>query len=521
MEQRATVFRPPSDSQRGTRSGFGLPLDLLEKSRRRIETVAWLVLVCTGLDGVLLIGNVIAWRAGSTADRPHATWVISTCVSIILATLMIWASRSRRVRNTALLGLALAFEVALCALISISNPEGFYRSTGAVPVLTWVTPLIILFPLIVPCPPGQTLVTAILAASTAPLGLWILDATGRVEADGGDYFAMAFGPVLAVMIAYYGSRVVYGLGIEVAEARRLGSYQLERLLGKGGMGEVWLAHHAMLARPAAVKLVRPELLGASNGRGDSRVLERFEREARTTASMRSPHTIQVWDYGVAADGTFYYVMELLSGFTAESLVSRFGPLPAERAVFLLRQMCHSLAEAHEAGLIHRDIKPANVYVCRYGRDADFVKVLDFGLVKGVMSDDSGDVALTAENAICGTPLFMAPEQALGPDHGDARSDLYSIGCVAYWLLTGGVVFEGATAVEVLVHHARTQPAPPSSRTELPIPRALDELVLATLEKDPARRPESAAALAADLARCVASTWTAERAGAWWDTHQPG
>jgi eukaryotic-like serine/threonine-protein kinase len=214
-------------------------------------------------------------------------------------------------------------------------------------------------------------------------------------------------------------------------------------------------------------------------------------------------------------------MEFLDGLNAESLVKQFGPVPAERAIHILRQICHSLAEAHEAGLIHRDIKPANVYICRYGREVDFIKVLDFGLVKTVRQPGGEDVTLTAENIVCGTPAYMAPEQALNRAQDDARSDIYAVGCVAYWLLTGHLVFEGANSLEVLMHHVRTPPTPPSQRTELPLPPSLDRLILSCLEKDPARRPQSAVALSRRLAACAAEpAWTEQRAAQWWERHRP-
>jgi serine/threonine-protein kinase len=313
---------------------------------------------------------------------------------------------------------------------------------------------------------------------------------------------------------------VYGLGIEIAQARRMGSYSLERLLGRGGMGEVWLGRHGMLARPAAVKLVRPDLPGSRGAREAAVMLERFEREAQATAGLRSPHTVNLYDFGVSENGTFYYVMELLEGLDADSLVRRFGPVPPERAVHILRDMCHSLAEAHEAGLIHRDVKPANVYLCRYGRERDFVKVLDFGLVKAV-EEPEHDAGLTMEGTVRGTPAFMAPEQAKGDDGVDARADLYAVGCVGYWLLTGQRVFDGATALEVLMHHVGTPPVPPSRRVELPIPAELERIVMDCLEKDREKRPRSAGELAARLAECpLEEAWTPERARRWWETHRP-
>src|SRR6185436_8038121 len=201
------------------------------------------------------------------------------------------------------------------------------------------------------------------------------------------------------------------------------------------------------------------------------------------AALSSPHTIQLFDFGATNDGTFYYVMELLIGRDLESLIREFGPMPADRAVFLLRQVCHSLADAHARGLIHRDIKPANIYVCRNGLEYDFVKVLDFGLVKFKGPDA---VRLTAEHAgqTSGTPAYMAPEIILGEADVDRRADVYALGCVAYFLLTGQLVFEADSPMKMLMQHMHARPVPPSQRSELPIPRELDELVLACLEKDP-------------------------------------
>jgi serine/threonine-protein kinase len=284
------------------------------------------------------------------------------------------------------------------------------------------------------------------------------------------------------------------------------------------MGEVWLARHRLLARPAAVKLVRPELFASDGDPKLDVALRRFEREAQTTASLRSAHTIELYDFGVADDGTCYYVMELLDGLDAESLVERFGPVSAERAVHLLMQVCESLGEAHENGLVHRDIKPANIYVCRYGRDVDFVKVLDFGLVK--TANATADARLTMDEVISGTPAYMAPEQILGHREPDVRSDIYAVGCTAYWLLTGQLVFDGRSAVEMLTHHAHTVPVAPSLRTEMAMPRALDLLVLACLDKDADRRPQTADDLSARLRVSQEAMWSREDARRWWDHHQP-
>ena len=286
------------------------------------------------------------------------------------------------------------------------------------------------------------------------------------------------------------------------------------------MGEVWRAQHRLLARPAAVKLMRPEVLGGSSPERQSELHARFEREAQATASLRSPHTIELYDFGIADDGSLFYVMELLEGFDLETLVEQFGPMSAERAVHLLGQVCHSLAEAHAAGLIHRDIKPANVFVCRYGRDLDFVKVLDFGLVKPQYERPSAARQATTNHVLAGTPAFMSPEQALDQPL-DPRSDIYAVGCLAYWLITGQLVFTGRTVIETILQHKEGKPVPPSQRSELEIPEALDELILACLEKIPENRPQTADTVAARLmAIGTTAVWTPEHAGQWWDAHHP-
>jgi serine/threonine-protein kinase len=376
-----------------------------------------------------------------------------------------------------------------------------------------------LFSVVVPTPPRVALLSAALSLACVPV-VFAANVSRHSNAPVDSeffFFSLVFPYLIVLLMAYVGARVVYRLGAAVRQARELGSYRLVERLGRGGMGEVWRAEHRLLARPAAIKLIRPEVLGANDPEARRLLVRRFEREAQATALMRSSHTMALYDFGVADDGTFYHVMELLDGFDLEALVRRFGPVPAERAVHLLCQVCDSLSEAHEAGLIHRDVKPANIYVCRYGREVDFVKVLDFGLVKHTGAPAPGAELVTAGEVAGGTPAFMAPEQALGEDRVDARSDLYALGCVGYWLLTGRLVFEGGTPIETIVMHVHAQPELPSQRTDQPIPLALEALLLACLSKDPAARPQTADDLAARLAAVpLERAWTAARAREWWE-----
>ena len=327
--------------------------------------------------------------------------------------------------------------------------------------------------------------------------------------------------ILSVALSTFMSRTIYGLRQQVKAASEIGQYTLEEKIGSGGMGEVWRARHRMLIRPAAVKLVTARALGSTPGRDPEMRLRRFEREARATAGLKSPHTVQLYDFGVTDDGTLYYVMELLDGMDLETLVERFGPVPAERAVHFLLQVCASLDDAHHNGLTHRDIKPANIVVSRISSAWDFVKVLDFGLVKLESARQSEEQArLTNDNAVSGTPGFIAPEVVLGGEQ-DHRVDIYALGCVGYWLLTGKLVFEGPTLIKVMYDHVHTPPTPPSSRSEVPIPVELETLILSCLEKEPARRPASASELEALLqAIPLATPWTRERAEQWWAENAP-
>jgi serine/threonine-protein kinase len=395
---------------------------------------------------------------------------------------------------------SLAHVFLVIAAYAMFIPNTWKRAAGVViPISTW--PL---------------LISALLAWSYPD----------QVRAAGGvlTYERLSFTVIMLALIdavAIYGTYVINSLRTQAAAAATMGQYELEEKIAQGGMGEVWRARHQLLKRPAAIKLVRPKLLGG-NGAGDpERVLRRFEREAKATAGLRSPHSVDLYDYGVTGEGTFYYVMELLDGVDLESLVQQHGPLPAQRTMYLLRQACDSLADAHTTGLVHRDIKPANLYSCRMGVVYDFVKVLDFGLVKYESQEDAA-TKLTVEGVTSGTPAYMPPEMALGSDAVDQRADIYSLGCVGYWLLTGQLVFAGESPMAMVVEHVNTAPTPPSQRTETQVPAELDRIILKCLAKDPSERYQSALELAADLETCCSTVpaWSNKEAREWWQIHMP-
>jgi serine/threonine-protein kinase len=361
-----------------------------------------------------------------------------------------------------------------------------------------------------------------LAAASGPLFVYIHTLGGGAPADS-RYLAQFFIPLaISAVVSIFPAFVVGRLHRNLERARQLGSYRLEGLLGKGGMGEVWRARHQMLIRPAAIKLINPHVFsGAESGATPAReTIVRFEREVQATASLKSPHTVSVFDFGVTDNGSLYYVMELLDGLNGQSLVSTHGPVGDGRAIYLLKQVCHSLAEAHTRGLIHRDIKPANIFVCRQGLDYDFVKVLDFGLVKP--TDQRRDsTQLTAEGILAGTPAFIAPEVALGKRDVDHRLDIYALGCVAYWLVTGATVFEGDTPMSVVLKHVQEEPIPPHQRTELAVAPEFEQIILGCLAKDPSRRPRSVLDLLGRLESCAPVVpWDTALAQQWWETHRP-
>jgi serine/threonine-protein kinase len=315
-----------------------------------------------------------------------------------------------------------------------------------------------------------------------------------------------------VAVAVYGSYRIEVLRQEAAEARKLGQYRLRRRLGTGGMGEVYLAEHVLLRRPCALKIIRPERAG------DPQHLARFEREVRATAALTHPNTVQIFDYGHTEDGTFYYVMEYLPGLTLDLLVQEHGPLPPARTVHVLRQLCEALGEAHAHGLVHRDVKPGNVMLCERGGAHDVVKLLDFGLV--IPPARNPDEKLTQEGAVTGTPAYLSPEQAGGSEDLDARSDIYSLGALAYFLLTGRAPFADRSALQMLAAHLYEKPQPLTEHHP-DVPADLEAVVLRCLAKDRGSRFPDAASLDAALAKCqTVGRWTEQDAAEWWRRFGP-
>jgi eukaryotic-like serine/threonine-protein kinase len=516
---------PISPAESGTRGVLEQGLDTsngLHFVRERLALVGkTLFLVSFAFYLFLLASMVLVGGAPFVAVVTGPVAVGHLAASCTMGLLWLVASRaSLTVRS---LGALDAISIVMaCGLLSIMpwNDEG-----QILQVLLALTVTVMIRAILVPSGPRRTLVLTGLAflptvivciARHHPTALLLGFTPGYQK----QYMTLntILWSVLGTTLATIVSRVTYGLRRQVAEANELGQYVLEEKIGGGGMGEVWRARHRLLIRPAAIKLLRPQMSG-----DPELLLRRFEREARATAALKSPHTVQLYDFGTTDDGRLYYVMELLDGLDLDTLVKQYGPAPSERVVHILRQVCSSLQDAHVNGLVHRDIKPANVVVIRAGVTFDFAKVLDFGLVKldTTRKPEDDAVKLSTDGSTSGTPAFMAPEVVLGDVDTDHRVDLYALGCVGYWLLTGKLLFEGGSVVEMMFHHAHTPPPRPSTRSELPIPAQLEDLVMACLEKDPSRRPPSAEAVSTRLtAISLESAWTVDRAERWWATHQP-
>jgi serine/threonine-protein kinase len=466
------------------------------------------------------IGFFLSWLAAPPEFQPKGTFPIldvSAVVSIAVSMLIFHLSRRWRSVPVLLLRVALAYELFCCFVVAISEQWLPWSDDAMVRGISWVCLILVAFPLTVPSTPNRVALSSLMGATMGPIALFIAVLKGNRLPAFSIQLELFLPTYLAAALAYVLSRAMHRLGSGARERGKLGVYVLEERLGTGGMGEVWRARHRLLARPAAVKLVRGSFIKRSGLEDARSVLRRFEHEAQATASLTSPHTIQVYDFGVTEDGTFYYVMEMLDGLDLESMVAQFGRFGASRAVHILLQACESLQEAHERGMIHRDVKPANIYVCKVGLERDFVKILDFGLVISTPEASNPLTRLTAEGFASGTPEFMAPEAVSGAVI-DPRADIYALGCVAYWMLTGKAVFESSSPVKLLADHLSSTPVPPSARIREPIVEGLERIVLSCLAKHPADRPPTAIALADQLRALPIKPWTREDAERWWLDH---
>ncbi|MDG2382389.1 MAG: serine/threonine-protein kinase [Pirellulaceae bacterium] len=462
--------------------------------------------------GIFLARNLL-WPGSQNSSLSFG--VFHGLVTVMLGALGLTLCRScsvsmvsLRVKEILIFGLPAIFLFCLqYAEMTASARQGFLPSV----VSSW---LLLMFTYAFLVPNRWRIASCVLGVMVvAPSGLivWLLatDPFCQQAQNGGSTYVtnQLFSLLLGAVIAVVGVRTLRLLRYEAFEARQLGQYHLRRLIGRGGMGDVYLAEHQLMRRPCAVKVIQ------SDRAGDPRSLARFEREVQAISKLSHCNSVDIYDYGRTNDGTFYYVMEYLPGMSLQHLVEKHGPLPASRAIHLLVQTCDALAEAHGQALIHRDLKPANIFAAERGGVYDVAKLLDFGLAKPLISNSSAE--LSADGLISGSPRFMAPEQGLGADEVDARSDIYSLGAVGYYLVTGRPPFEGDKPLKVIFAHAN-QPVTPPSALQKGIPDDLEAVLLRCLAKDPADRFQSVDELAQALGFCQdAGQWTRRDASVWW------
>ena len=510
----------PADLKRSRGHSRELPDDLLKAASLRLGIMSLL------FAAIWVVGTVLGHVADQVLHPESPGWrqfALTDAValgSVILSLALFGYTRTGDRNPRFVLDLGLMYMIATAFALALIFHLGGISSGDVMPEISWVGAVVLMFAAIVPTTPRKMLVAGLVAASMNPIAMLISKAQGTWD----------FGPSSRVLLMHYPdfilvgaavviSRVVTKLGQQVTKARELGSYQLGELLGRGGMGEVYKAKHRMLARPAAIKLIRTETLGGVGDELSRLAVTRFRREAEAAANLRSQHTVELYDFGVTEDGTLYLVMEFLDGMDLETLVRENGPLQAGRVIYILRQVCDSLEEAHARGFVHRDIKPANIHLGIVGLHHDFVKVLDFGLVKEVSSESVGTSMATIPGQMAmGTPAYMAPEMALG-EAIDGRADIYALGCVAYFLLTGQLVFEAEKAFQMIAKHLQSTPVPPSQRTDRPVSAEMERLILKCLAKDPNDRPQSAADLLQALEWIPTDAWGEPQAKEWWSAHR--
>jgi serine/threonine-protein kinase len=475
--------------------------------------------------GIFALGAAIAIAAETVINLtlhvgrpggPDLPELVAMGIAVAMSAAVALVVRGAGLGPQRLVNLGSAYVVALTLLVSFGDHlEGWWIGGHSLHGISWACLLIAVFPFVAPGSIRRNAVVAALLLLTDPLGLALAAQVAELPAPGSGAFADVVVPnLIAVFLAVGMSTFIDRLRRDVRKARQLGQYTLQDKIGEGGMGVVFRAKHAMLRRDTALKLLRPESVG-------EQALRRFEQEVQSTARLTHPNTVQIFDYGHTPDGVFYYAMEYLDGIDLEHLVERHGALPPGRVIHLLRQVCGALDEAHRAGLVHRDIKPANLMVCERGGVPDVAKVLDFGLVKELPAGrDGGDRPREGSASIVGTPSYLAPEAIYDPDGVDARSDIYALGAVGYFLLTGTPVFDRDEIQALYEDHRSAVPEPPSERFGRPVSSDLEQLLLRCLAKSPDERPADVQRLERRLAACVdASAWSLDDAATWWEQHR--
>jgi hypothetical protein len=499
----------------------GVYRTLTGEVRRSVTILA--VLGVAGYLAYVLTETIPILQRGLPTTPLQKLNIIGNFGGVFISLALLFTALRRRVWVPHLIRLALILEVIVCFLISLETSWRVQLISGRPPAFSWVTIIILLFPLIVPSTPLRTFIASLASAATVPMALIVLQLAGVIRFRPFHFLGAMIPPSIAVAGAVLGSIRTVGL------RRRFGNFQLAEKIGDGGRGEVWKAKHRFVTKYAAIKFIRRDVLGSVRGRSREEILDEFFREANIASQLSSPQAITLFDVGITEAGTLYFVMEYLDGLNLEDLVDKHGPLPPGRVRQILYETCQPLEEAHgkewtdgkgqqRKGVIHRDVKPSNVFLYIGGVVFDSVKLLDWG------------IAFTGgPPGIRGTPGYMSPEQING-NPLDARSDVYGLGCFAYWLLTGCYVFEGDPDGMVAWHRGPGKPVPPSQRVrEQPhragpvtweIPACLDEVVLKCLEKDPARRPQSINEVRDILENCELDEWNYGDAQAWWQEKEP-
>lgn len=450
----------------------------------------------------------IASATWSGPPNPEDPILMGICA--LVSFLVAFIVRKPDLDRSTMMDIAVAYQVLFCLIISLAEALNSRQAGDSVWGVSWVCVVLVAFPATLPYRRGPMLLAAVMSAFTGPIMYLIATPIQGKELILGEALNMYIPNFVTLGLASSTILFIANWAKTLEQARRMGSYRLVKRIGLGGMGEVWKAEHETLARPAAIKLIRASEPGS--GTNVAKMEKRFYREAQATAALSSSHTVTVFDYGTTRDGDQYFVMELLDGITLQDAVSKYGPMQPERVICLLEQICQSLAEAHDANLIHRDIKPANIFICQKGSEYDFIKVLDFGLVKPEL--DSNTV-LTLGADFLGTPAYIAPEVAKGNEF-DQRSDIYSLGCVAYFLLSNELVFTGDNPIDMILKHADEKPIPIADRSSQPLPKGLNDLIMGCLAKDPSMRPQNCIEILDVLEKIGAENhWTRIAAQAWW------